>query len=61
MVSHLYAVMVASVVGFAGNEAAAVIRIRVGKEIESAASSLTDTTLGSTGSPVSPSWLARSA
>jgi len=37
VVSHLYAVMFASVVGFAGNEIAAVIRIRVGKEIESAA------------------------
>ena len=37
IVGHLYAVMVASVVGFLGNEAAAIIRIRVGKEIESAA------------------------
>ena len=37
LLSHLYAVMVASVVGFAGNEVAAIIRIRVGKEIESAA------------------------
>jgi cation diffusion facilitator family transporter len=37
LVSHLYAVMIASVVGFLGNEVAAVIRIRVGKEIESAA------------------------
>lgn len=37
LVTHLYAVMVASVVGFLGNEAAAIIRIRVGKEIESAA------------------------
>ena len=36
-VTHLYAVMVASVVGFLGNEAAAIVRIRVGKEIESAA------------------------
>ncbi len=36
-VSHLYAVMIASVVGFLGNEVAAIIRIRVGKEIESAA------------------------
>lgn len=37
VVTHLYAVMVASVVGFFGNEIAASIRIRVGKEIESAA------------------------
>ena len=36
-VSHLYAVMFASVVGCVGNEVAAIIRIRVGKEIESAA------------------------
>jgi len=36
-VDHLYAVMSASVVGFLGNEIAAIIRIRVGKEIESAA------------------------
>jgi len=37
LVTHLYAVMFASVVGFIGNEVAAIIRIRVGKEIESAA------------------------
>ena len=37
VVTHLYAVMFASVVGFFGNEIAANIRIRVGKEIESAA------------------------
>lgn len=36
-VSYLGAVVVASVVGFAGNEAVAVFRIRVGKEIGSAA------------------------
>lgn len=36
VVGHLYGVMIASVVGFLGNEAAAIIRIRVGKEIESA-------------------------
>ena len=36
-VTHLYAVMFASVVGFLGNEAAAIIRVRVGKEIQSAA------------------------
>jgi cation diffusion facilitator family transporter len=36
-VGHLYAVMIASVVGCLGNEVAAIIRIRVGKEIESAA------------------------
>ncbi|HEY8711581.1 MAG TPA: cation diffusion facilitator family transporter [Thermoanaerobaculia bacterium] len=36
-VGHLYAVMFASVVGFLGNEAAAIIRIRAGKKIESAA------------------------
>ena len=37
VVSHLYAVMAAAVAGFVGNEVAAIIRIRVGKEIESAA------------------------
>ena len=37
VVTHLDAVMVAAVVGFFGNEIAANIRIRVGKEIESAA------------------------
>ena len=37
VVTHLYAVMFASVVGFFGNEIAANIRIRVGKEIQSAA------------------------
>src|SRR6266852_2079709 len=36
-VGLLWAVMVASVVGFAGNEAVAVFRIRVGKQISSAA------------------------
>ncbi len=36
-VSHVWAVVVASLVGFAGNEAVAVFRIRVGKEIGSAA------------------------
>lgn len=36
-VLHLWAVAVASVVGFVGNEAVAVFRIRVGKEISSAA------------------------
>ncbi|GAC1430531.1 MAG: cation diffusion facilitator family transporter [Thermoanaerobaculia bacterium] len=36
-VGHLYAVMVASMAGFLGNEGAAIIRIRAGKEIESAA------------------------
>ena len=36
-VGLLWAVMVASVVGFAGNEAVAVFRIRVGKQIGSAA------------------------
>jgi cation diffusion facilitator family transporter len=36
-VSHLWAVIVASVVGFAGNEAVAVFRIRAGREIGSAA------------------------
>jgi cation diffusion facilitator family transporter len=36
-VSHLWAVIVASVVGFAGNEAVAALRIRVGREIGSAA------------------------
>ncbi|MEO8036042.1 MAG: cation diffusion facilitator family transporter, partial [Acidobacteriota bacterium] len=37
VVTHLYAVMFASIVGFLGNEGAAIIRIRTGKEIESAA------------------------
>src|SRR4051812_18760761 len=36
-VSHLAAVVVASIVGFVGNEAVAVFRIRVGREINSAA------------------------
>ena len=36
-VEHLWAVIVASVVGFLGNEAVAIFRIRVGKEISSAA------------------------
>lgn len=36
-VEYLYAVMAASVIGFLGNEAVAVFRIRVGKEIGSAA------------------------
>ncbi len=36
-VTNLVAVMFASVIGFLGNETAAVIRIRTGKEIESAA------------------------
>ena len=36
-VAYLWAVAVASIVGFAGNEIAAVMRIRVGREIESAA------------------------
>lgn len=36
-VEHLWAVVVASVVGFLGNEAVAVFRIKVGKEIGSAA------------------------
>jgi cation diffusion facilitator family transporter len=36
-VSHLWAVAVASVAGFAGNEAVAVFRIRTGREIGSAA------------------------
>src|SRR5262249_15368712 len=36
-VEHLWAVAVASVIGFAGNELVAVFRIRVGKQINSAA------------------------
>src|SRR5215813_397769 len=36
-VEHLWAVAVASIIGFAGNEMVAVFRIRVGKEINSAA------------------------
>ncbi len=36
-VSYLWAVVAASIVGFIGNEAVAVFRIKVGKEIESAA------------------------
>lgn len=36
-VQHLWAVILASVVGFAGNEAVAIFRIRVGREIGSAA------------------------
>ncbi len=37
MVTHVWAIAVASLVGFFGNEAVAVFRIRVGKEIGSAA------------------------
>src|SRR5262245_37087557 len=36
-VSHLWAVIAASIVGFLGNEAVAIFRIRVGREINSAA------------------------
>jgi cation diffusion facilitator family transporter len=36
-VGYLWAVMAASIVGFAGNEAVAIFRIKVGKEIQSAA------------------------
>ncbi len=36
-VSHLWAIVAASIIGFAGNELVAVFRIRVGKEIGSAA------------------------
>jgi cation diffusion facilitator family transporter len=36
-VGYLWAVMIASIVGFIGNEAVAVFRIKVGKEIRSAA------------------------
>jgi len=36
-VDYLWAVILASVIGFAGNEAVAVFRIRIGKEINSAA------------------------
>lgn len=36
-VQHLWAVVVASIIGFAGNELVAVFRIRVGKQINSAA------------------------
>jgi cation diffusion facilitator family transporter len=36
-IEHLWAVIVASIIGFAGNELVAIFRIRVGKEINSAA------------------------
>ena len=36
-ISHLWAVIVASIIGFAGNEGVAVFRLRVGREIQSAA------------------------
>lgn len=36
-VGHLYAVIAASIIGFLGNEAVAIFRIKVGKEIGSAA------------------------
>src|SRR6266487_646344 len=36
-ISHLWAVMAASVIGFLGNEAVGVFRIRIGREINSAA------------------------
>jgi len=37
MVHHIWAVIVASVIGFFGNEAVAIFRIKIGKEISSAA------------------------
>ena len=37
VVEHLWAVIIASVIGFLGNEAVAIFRIKVGKEIGSAA------------------------
>src|SRR5215213_7560688 len=37
LVGYLWAVMVASIIGFVGNEAVAIFRIRVGREIGSAA------------------------
>jgi cation diffusion facilitator family transporter len=37
LVEHLWAVIVASVIGFVGNEIVAIFRIRVGKQINSAA------------------------
>jgi cation diffusion facilitator family transporter len=37
LVEHLWAVAMASIMGFAGNEAVAIFRIRVGKQINSAA------------------------
>jgi cation diffusion facilitator family transporter len=36
-ISHLWAVIAASIVGFAGNEGVAIFRLRVGREIQSAA------------------------
>jgi cation diffusion facilitator family transporter len=36
-ISHLWAVVAASIIGVAGNEAVAIFRIKVGREIESAA------------------------
>jgi cation diffusion facilitator family transporter len=36
-VEHLWAVAIASIIGFAGNELVAILRIRVGKQINSAA------------------------
>jgi cation diffusion facilitator family transporter len=36
-ISHLWAVVAASIVGFLGNEAVAILRIRVGREINSVA------------------------
>jgi len=36
-ISHPWAVIAASIVGFLGNEAVAIFRIRVGREINSAA------------------------
>jgi cation diffusion facilitator family transporter len=36
-ISHLWAVMAASITGFLGNEAVAIFRIRIGREINSAA------------------------
>ncbi len=36
-IDHLWAVVLAAIIGFAGNEAVAILRIRVGKQINSAA------------------------
>jgi cation diffusion facilitator family transporter len=37
VISHLWAVIAASIIGFLGNEAVAILRLRVGREINSAA------------------------
>ncbi len=56
-VGYLWAVMIASIVGFIGNEAVAIFRIKVGKEIQSAALIADGITRGSMAGQVWPCFL----